>query len=114
LFGILDAASLLILVPQKDQLMLLACPEATHTLLVDLDQAKRQKALIQHNNLVLVGILGELMPEREQRLNAVENSRAPNGIALIAYHGLARELDKVVMQGLLVADVVLEVVLMES
>ena len=47
--------------------MLLTGPETPHTLFVDLDEAKREEVLAQHDDFILVRVLGELMTEREER-----------------------------------------------
>jgi hypothetical protein len=57
LFGILNTATLLIIIPQEDQFVLLAGPKASHTLFVQLDHAKRKKVFVQHDDLVRAGEL---------------------------------------------------------
>lgn len=113
LLGILNAAALLILVAQEDQLVLLAGPETAHALFVDLDQPKREEILGQHDHLVLIRVLGELMPQREQTRHVREHRSTPQRIAFVAQHRLALEFRHVLVQARLVVALVLKVILMQ-
>ena len=114
LFGILNAAALVVLVAQEDELVLLAGPEAAHTLLVELDDAKAQMALVQHDHLVLVRVVAELVTQREERGDVAEHGATPHRIALVGDDRLGVELGDVLVQRRLVAHLVLEVVLMQA
>ena len=114
LLGILYGATLLILVAQEDELMLLTRPKAAHTLPVEFDDSKRQVTLVEHHHFVLVRVLGELVSQREQRVHTVEDGDAPPLVSLVADHTFGVELRYVGVQTLVVVCVVLKVVLVES
>ena len=56
----------MIFVAQKDELMLLTGPKAAHALTIELDDAKREEILVQHDDFILIGVFGELVTQGKQ------------------------------------------------
>ncbi|RNA15813.1 hypothetical protein BpHYR1_026452 [Brachionus plicatilis] len=114
LLGILYGAPFLVFVAQKNQLMLLSSPETPHALSINFDHSERQHILIQHDYFVLIRVLGKLMPQRQQAGHTGQHSAPPHRVSLITDHTLLVKLGQTFMQTLLVSQVTLKVVLVQS
>lgn len=109
LFGVLNATTLRVSVPEEDQLLLLPRPEAPDAFLIHLqrkrptspsalrlrntkeppshlDDAEAEVAPVEHDDFVLVGPFVQHVAQGEERRGVGQHGAPPGGVAFVSDH----------------------------